>query len=67
MQSGYCRSCSNFRNQIILEDDHLPMQVTTLSERDSVLAVVWLNPSEQENLAKYVIRSFWEEATYGVS
>ncbi|KAG1752614.1 exocyst complex subunit Sec15-like-domain-containing protein [Suillus paluster] len=39
-------------DDIILQDDHLPMQVTTSSERDSVLAVVWLGPSEQEALAK---------------
>jgi hypothetical protein len=31
------------------------MQVTIPSERDSVLAVVWLDPSEQDALSKYVI------------
>ncbi|OAX44483.1 exocyst complex subunit Sec15-like protein [Rhizopogon vinicolor AM-OR11-026] len=42
-------------DNIVLDDDHLPMQVTTLSERDSVLAVVWLSLSEQESLAKSVL------------
>ncbi|KAG2077239.1 exocyst complex subunit Sec15-like protein [Suillus decipiens] len=37
---------------IFLQDDHLPMQVTTPSERDSVLSVVWLDPSEQDTLSK---------------
>jgi len=65
MQSSCCRLGSNLTTQIVLDDDHLPMQVTTLSERDSVLAVVWLSLSEQESLAKYVISSFWQEATHG--
>ncbi|KAJ8584776.1 exocyst complex subunit Sec15-like protein [Rhizopogon salebrosus TDB-379] len=42
-------------DKIVLEDDHLPMQITMLSERDSVLAVVWLSPSEQETLAQSVL------------
>ncbi|KAH7931199.1 exocyst complex subunit Sec15-like protein [Leucogyrophana mollusca] len=39
-------------DNIILQDDHLAMQVTKDKERDSVLDVVWLSPTEQEELLK---------------
>ncbi|KAF9247375.1 exocyst complex subunit Sec15-like-domain-containing protein [Melanogaster broomeanus] len=39
-------------DEVVFKDDYLPMQVTTASERDSVLSGVWLSASELESLSK---------------
>ncbi|KAG8218663.1 exocyst complex subunit Sec15-like-domain-containing protein [Butyriboletus roseoflavus] len=42
-------------DSVVLDDDYLPMHVTTSSERESVLNNVWLSASEKENLIQYSI------------
>jgi hypothetical protein len=41
--------------KIVAQDDHVPMRVEKVNERDAVLEVVWLDNTEQKEIMAYVI------------
>jgi exocyst complex component 6 len=44
-----------YQNEIVSRDDHVPMRVEKINERDAVLEVVWLDNTEQKEIMTYVI------------
>lgn len=46
---------ANVSEQIVLQDDCLPMYVENTTERDSVLDTVWLTKEEREQLVKWIV------------
>ncbi|KIM91089.1 hypothetical protein PILCRDRAFT_811606 [Piloderma croceum F 1598] len=57
---------SRLFEEIVLQDDHLPMLVQNINERDEILGVVWLSASEQAELIKnaFPLNLPWSQSFY---
>jgi hypothetical protein len=40
--------------QIVLQDDHLPMEIDASKDVDAVLEVVWVSDTEKAEITRYI-------------